>query len=161
MIKHSGSCHVVLKREKERERERGGINDSYRNRAHNGRLYKGQREVVNNDERSLQKADWMKHKRWRLEKNLFWTLFYTVMLVKAKCNLNSALTEWLVGNRDRPRGQSHTPNQFSSFLDRIFREKKMNGIKLKWKSTNPHHSFSIHKSSLNSPPFFHLKEEVE
>lgn len=57
MIKHSGSCHVVLKREKERERERGGINDSYRNRAHNGRLYKGQREVVNNDERSLQKAD--------------------------------------------------------------------------------------------------------
>ena len=43
--------------ERERERERGGINDSYRNRAHNGRLYKGQREVVNNDERSLQKAD--------------------------------------------------------------------------------------------------------
>ena len=30
----------------------------------------------------------------------------------------------------------------------------MNGIKLKWKSTYPHHSFSIHKSSLNSPPFF-------
>ena len=111
-------------RERERERERGGINDSYRNRAHNGRLYKGQREVVNNDERSLQKADWMKHKRWRLEKNLFWTLFYTVMLVKAKCNLNSALTEWLVGNRDRSRGQSHTPNQFSSFLDQIFRGKK-------------------------------------